>query len=222
MRLTASILGGVATAALLLASAPALAAAPIMNGGFEENLDDWTADDAFVSITNVFYHRDENGDAVLPPYGAREGYFFAVLTGGDEYTAPDYPLVTLTQSFSISERGLFRGLAAFSSGDYAPYNDFAYIKVTGVSGSYTVFSTDVLTVGDYGRTPWRGFGKVLEAGDYTIEAGIANVGDNMQTSFLLLDDFRVTAVPEPATWALMLSGFFGLGAVLRRRRAVVA
>jgi PEP-CTERM motif len=30
----------------------------------------------------------------------------------------------------------------------------------------------------------------------------------------------VRAVPEPATWAMMLLGFFGLGAALRRRHAV--
>jgi hypothetical protein len=30
------------------------------------------------------------------------------------------------------------------------------------------------------------------------------------------------AVPEPAAWALMLSGFFGLGSMLRRRRAALA
>lgn len=30
------------------------------------------------------------------------------------------------------------------------------------------------------------------------------------------------AVPEPATWAMMLLGFFGLGSVLRRRGAVLA
>jgi hypothetical protein len=30
------------------------------------------------------------------------------------------------------------------------------------------------------------------------------------------------AVPEPATWAMMLIGFFGLGAALRRRRAAGA
>jgi hypothetical protein len=31
-----------------------------------------------------------------------------------------------------------------------------------------------------------------------------------------------TAVPEPATWALMITGFGGAGAMLRRRRRVVA
>ena len=32
----------------------------------------------------------------------------------------------------------------------------------------------------------------------------------------------VAAVPEPASWAMMLLGFGGLGAVLRRRRRAVA
>ena len=34
----------------------------------------------------------------------------------------------------------------------------------------------------------------------------------------LVTDYR-TYVPEPQTWTLMLAGFFGLGAALRRRRA---
>jgi hypothetical protein len=34
--------------------------------------------------------------------------------------------------------------------------------------------------------------------------------------------FRITAVPEPATWAMMLTGFFGAGAFLRRSRRSLA
>jgi len=35
-----------------------------------------------------------------------------------------------------------------------------------------------------------------------------------------IDNVRVAGVPEPATWALMLLGFGGLGAMLRRRRSL--
>ena len=38
----------------------------------------------------------------------------------------------------------------------------------------------------------------------------------------LLDGVSLTTVPEPATWATMILGFFGLGAALRRRRVAVA
>jgi hypothetical protein len=31
-----------------------------------------------------------------------------------------------------------------------------------------------------------------------------------------------TVVPEPATWAMLIGGFFALGLMLRRRRAAIA
>jgi hypothetical protein len=37
-----------------------------------------------------------------------------------------------------------------------------------------------------------------------------------------LGEVALAAVPEPATWALMLTGFFGLGLALRRWRAGLA
>lgn len=40
--------------------------------------------------------------------------------------------------------------------------------------------------------------------------------------FTLLDGVSLTAVPEPATWGLMIAGFGLVGAAARRRRAVVA
>lgn len=38
----------------------------------------------------------------------------------------------------------------------------------------------------------------------------------------LLDGVSLTAVPEPTTWAMMLLGFGGIGAMIRRRRQTLA
>ena len=54
---------------------------------------------------------------------------------------------------------------------------------------------------------------VANAGTYTL---MANTSETTNGAFSL------TAVPEPASWALMLVGFGGLGAVLRRRRQLTA
>jgi hypothetical protein len=50
--------------------------------------------------------------------------------------------------------------------------------------------------------------------EFTPDAGV-HVAD-------LASGASVLGVPEPATWAMMLTGFFGLGSVLRRRRAALA
>jgi len=36
-----------------------------------------------------------------------------------------------------------------------------------------------------------------------------------------IDNLRINPVPEPATWAMMLVGFAGIGMSLRRRRQTV-
>ncbi len=38
----------------------------------------------------------------------------------------------------------------------------------------------------------------------------------------VLDSVSLTAVPEPTTWAMMLLGFGGIGAMIRRRRQTLA
>jgi hypothetical protein len=67
---------------------------------------------------------------------------------------------------------------------------------------------------------------VLPAGTYDV-TGSALIGGQSGLSDLGFGGgafgIALGAVPEPATWAMMLTGFFGLGAVLRRsRRLAVA
>ena len=56
---------------------------------------------------------------------------------------------------------------------------------------------------------------------YDVESTVAPGGDN-GGNVLLKSMTAVSGVPEPATWAMMLVGFGGLGAALRRRRTTLA
>ena len=80
------------------------------------------------------------------------------------------------------------------------------------------FSTAGSATGDFAHTLlWNGLQSVVVGGqDVT-----GTVGLTTGSGF----DYRAAAhegVPEPVGWALMLVGFGGLGAMLRRRRAAVA
>ncbi len=68
----------------------------------------------------------------------------------------------------------------------------------------------------------------LDAFDYTpISRTVTATGAATELSFLfrtdtlwLLDNVRVTLIPEPASWALFITGFGIVGAAARRRRRV--
>lgn len=51
--------------------------------------------------------------------------------------------------------------------------------------------------------------------------GTRTAGENIQIDNIRLEG-SIAAVPEPATWAMMIVGFGGIGATLRRRRQVPA
>ena len=59
--------------------------------------------------------------------------------------------------------------------------------------------------------------RTMGAGAQLVLTGNSQSGDNAATLGV-----SVGAVPEPATWAMMLLGFFGLGSMIRRRRAALA
>jgi hypothetical protein len=199
------LLAGTTIAAAALLSAAA-ANANIANGSFENaDLSGWGGGN-FVVTT------DSNG------YLPTDGRFLAKGDAG----CGEGVYCTLSQTFSTTG-GEFSGDAAFVANDYLPYNDDAFVSIS--DGDTTLFFSSIGAVGDYGSSGWTHFTHTLAAGSYTVTAGVRNNGDNGMSSQILIDNFAVTegGVPEPTSWALMLTGFLGAGAALRsRRRTAVA
>ncbi|HLZ77584.1 PEPxxWA-CTERM sorting domain-containing protein [Phenylobacterium sp.] len=79
-----------------------------------------------------------------------------------------------------------------------------------------------------GFTSWTGFSadsSVFQAGENTVTFDVINFGQATGNPSGLRVEFLSSTeggVPEPATWALMIGGFGGMGAMLRRRRQAAA
>ena len=214
MARTRSIFVSTVAALALACAATSASAAVIRNGSFEDIVLDWTANPGLVQTPGQYDHL-VGGDLVyefLPKDGSHLGVIQAG-DGGEE--------VTIMQTFT-TVGGLFSGWAAFSARDYMPFNDHAFVRLTGINGVINLFQSDIAAVGDYGYTPWTQFSVLLDAGEYMLEAGVVNFDDDSNASILVVDAFNLAEVPEPSTWALMIGGFGLAGAALRRRRTATA
>jgi hypothetical protein len=221
-----------AAALAALASLAALpAAAQIGNPSFEPvAVDSWTA----AGAGNVVYVPSATaafGDVFNPTDGTQ----FALLTGGGD---DDYE--TLTQTFTLAKASTVSFDAAFlafdevSDGLGANDDGFVAIGLQNTTG-VKYFQSDVNAVGDFGNTegaggvfPWTHVVVGLDAGTYTIEAAVRNVGDDNHGGYapgndsqIAVDNFTAVAVPEPMTWVLMIAGFAGVGGAVRMRRRSV-
>jgi hypothetical protein len=140
------------------------------------------------------------------------------------------------------ENGL--GLTNDPSGDDEIYyqKGFVQLDVSGLFGKIAAnslqFGTNSTTQGEawavYGTNHAGGVsgGAVVASGSteglHTLSGlGTYKYYDFYETTALggknfLITSLQGTTVPEPSTWAMMLAGFGGLGAMLRRRRAQAA
>ncbi|MGZ6016303.1 MAG: PEPxxWA-CTERM sorting domain-containing protein [Phenylobacterium sp.] len=154
------------------------------------------------------------------------GVRFAPPPGGQDYVAPpgqtgnptiafgvnSPPYEALTVDFTGSNTVAFGADLFQNSGaggqtpGLAPYE----VRVRFLGGDPdTVFSFGVASGGTF-------FG-------FTSDTAIDSLGITRLDGYPIIDNASFTpsnAVPEPASWALMLMGFGGLGALLRRRRMV--
>lgn len=130
--------------------------------------------------------------------------------------------VMTTQAGQIYRLSFYVGNAAPIGGNGAVYTLPSTVNLSINSGAIQSF-TNASTAG---TGPGNGinfqlFSTTFAATGSSTSIAFSNgtaVGDN----YAGLDDVALTAVPEPATWAMMILGFLGMGATLRQRRRALA
>ena len=199
------LLAGVGAAALLAAALPA-AAQVVLQDNFDSAPQalNWPGDGVFASTSPP---------ASVDLIGTG---FFDLQPGHGNYLDLDG-----STGSGNDPAGQITSLDSFGAGAYA----LSFL----LGGNDRVSQTQSTTIslGDWSTTITPGASDPFTRYNFNFTTGAAGKlaftesGPSDQQGNLL-DDIKLTAVPEPASWALMLVGFGGLGAVLRSRRSLTA
>lgn len=181
--------------------------------------------------------------------GANAGVFdFSSPTGdvGTSHTYTSGSLTTTLTAFGTPAAHLFGkadggdengvGMTNDTTGDHEIQFGKGFIQVDTLGLTSIQFSFGSTTEGEqwsiYGSNSAGVLGSLLVSGSgegantavlttyryYDVLSSSSSGGGNV----LLRNMTGVAAVPEPATWAMLLVGFGGVGAILRRRRSLLA
>jgi hypothetical protein len=223
-------LGGALATALLIASAPASASNLVVNGSFEA--DTFNTGGGFElglvgnGVTGWFIPASDG----TYPWGLQNGNSFGAgpAADGDQWivlgeTGQGGPS-TVDYTIQQTINGLTAGnvyTLSFALSSELGAGGAATGEVSFLDGSS--FAPTIFTAPPRGSTfwsPWQQFTTtfVATAASATLQFRDLAV-ENNSGGDLGIDNVSVTGagVPEPAGWAMMLVGFFGLGALLRRR-----
>ena len=170
---------------------PAAAQELVTNGGFENGDFSGFTQTGNTGLTGVFsspFVASGEFAAYFGPVGSTGGITQSLSTNAGQSYLISFDLRNLDGQTPNFYNVLFGGVSLFSATDSAAFN-------------YTNFSTTATAVGASTALAFN-----FRHDPY----------------YFLLDNVSVTAVngavPEPATWAMMLMGFGAMGVLLRRRR----
>lgn len=212
---------GVVAATVILSSSGA-GAAIISNGGFETGLSGWTVssgtDPQYAPVAIQY------GQSSPYPTGAF-GEIIPAAPGGGQYGlyfVSDFANQSISQSIVLAAGTTY----TVSYNIYAPINGtqnpFDALLQSDSAGSLSpVFQSKALGAGwtNYSANFFAG------AGPYAFNLNFGPLGSgaaNAAADFVV-DGIEISAaVPEPATWAMMIMGFMGIGFLAYRRRATPA
>lgn len=213
------ITAGLLAAMLAVAATPASAAEFAFLSG--KNPASWTVDEITLSVRGWSTSTARSDTPAAGSATAYSGAGYGVINASsdnshtiDNSGAYDFVRLDFSKAVTLDKVTL----AQFGDTDaWVSYGDKA-TNMTSTAG----WSSFVNNGADYlGGNVNRSFsvGKNVAASVWLIGAG-RNTGTN--DSFKLSSINVTAAVPEPATWAMMLVGFGSVGAAMRRRKSKVA
>lgn len=200
---------------ILLALVPVPASAAIVvNGGFESaGLSGWSATGTVDGWQGSRYH-DYIGSGVTPAQSGNTYAFFGAGNASGTNVLQQTIATTAGTQYRFSFD--FVALGAGSQGlDYTfggASGTISAVSTNNFSSLSTISGSFLAT----GATTTVSFRNISSYDN--VDVGIDNVSvivDPVLTGSLAL----VGAIPEPATWAMLISGFGLVGTALRRRRA---
>ena len=192
----------IAASAACLATAPAQAAT-VINGSFDG-----------CTTTGYTASGITGASSAISGFAAQgAGCFGYVQTGAgmDVYS-------TLSQLIALAAGETLTGMVGYSTEEATNnngFNDDGYLNIGGVN----VFTANT---SNGPSTGWQNFSFVAPtSGNYLLEIGVRNIGDNIVPSYVAVDNISTLAgaVPEPSLWLAMILGFGLIGGILRRRQA---
>lgn len=159
---------------------------------------------------------------------AANGFLKVTDTNGNTDVLLNVPLGAATVDWSAYLGGTVSFDGTMLNGIAPSWPDFGTIRFTDVNNQ--VVSADLASPNEPGAA-WKTYTATLDATTFANQGGasLASVLANLKSVTLSseagngpveivgIDNFRVMAVPEPSTWALMLTGLAGLAWAARRR-----
>ena len=215
---TKSLFAGLAAGVALACSATAASAITITFDELGSGLGDTQLPSGYLGFDwNNFYYFDGT------EYSPGSGY--DVGTASENNVA--YNGFGSPASFATQDASTFTLFDFYLTG---AWRDGLEVTITGRNSGSDLFSTTV-TVGTSARShvvlQWAGLDEVR----FSSAGGVENPflsgdGEHFAIDNIGIDEFAappsVGGIPEPGAWALMIMGFGGVGAAMRRRRLVAA